>query len=478
MCGQLNREGLLCSKCKAGYGLDLYSRSSSCVPCSGYSHWKWILYFVLLLTPLTIFFLIVIIFNVRATSPPFTAFVLFCQLFTNMHRMNPSPYNRIYIENYISPYVYKPVFTVIDVWSLDFFRNQLVCPICVRNNLSNIQVLIIELIPPVYIFILIVLTYMLIELHARNVHMIVQLWKPLNKCVAKLRRTYDPKASIFNAFATFLLLSYSSVLVVGFHSTFNVKIYTSSPPTIYRLYYDPNKPISSKLPHFIPVIILLAILTVSPILILILYPIKRIRKIFFLLCCKDIRCLKSFVDAFQGHYKDGTNGTHDYRAMASFQFIIRAVLVYNHWKDDDTYMLPIVTRLRDNIIVLICLSVGYLIIQPYKKKYMNTIEGLLYSIAAILLMLLGGFKFRQDAPHYALMYLILVFILLPSLIIMAIFAKRLTNMMSRSKSLSNIHRNLKNCLFKKKGSADAPVMIQESLPHRLTCPNEYTALLQ
>ena len=79
MCGQLNREGLLCSKCKAGYGPDLYSRSSSCVPCNGYSHWKWILYFVLLLTPLTIFFLIVIIFNVRATSPPFTAFVLFCQ---------------------------------------------------------------------------------------------------------------------------------------------------------------------------------------------------------------------------------------------------------------------------------------------------------------------------------------------------------------------------------------------------------------
>ena len=108
---------------------------------------------------------------------------------------------------------------------------------------------------------------------------------------------------------------------------------------------------------------------------------------------------------------------------------------------------------------------------------MNTIEGLLYSIAAILLMLLGGFKFRQDAPHYTLMYLILVFILLPSLIIMAIFAKRLTNTMSRSKSLSNIHRSLKNCLSKKKGSADAPVMIQESLPHRLTCPNEYTALL-
>ena len=123
MCGQLNREGLLCSKCKAGYGPDLYSRSSSCVPCNGYSHWKWILYFVLLLTPLTIFFLIVIIFNVCATSPPFTAFVLFCQLFTNIYKLNPYPYVGMYINNVISPYVYKLVFTVIDVWSLDFFRH-------------------------------------------------------------------------------------------------------------------------------------------------------------------------------------------------------------------------------------------------------------------------------------------------------------------------------------------------------------------
>ena len=34
ICGQLKREGLLCSKCKKGYGPDLYSRKSNCVRCS------------------------------------------------------------------------------------------------------------------------------------------------------------------------------------------------------------------------------------------------------------------------------------------------------------------------------------------------------------------------------------------------------------------------------------------------------------
>ena len=107
---------------------------------------------------------------------------------------------------------------------------------------------------------------------------------------------------------------------------------------------------------------------------------------------------------------------------------------------------------------------------------MNTIEGLSYSYAAILLMLLEEFKFMLDAPHYVLMYSMLVFILLPSLIIMATFAKRLTNMMSQSKCLSKFHQRLKNCLFKRKGSSDAPIAIEENLPHRLTSPNEYTPL--
>ena len=223
MCGQLKREGLLCSKCKKGYGPDLYSRRSNRVRCSKKTLWMWILYLAVLLTPLTIFFFIVIIFNVCATSPPFTAFILYCQIFTNMYEMSPYPHTEIFVYNYISPYVYKLVFTVIDIWSLDFFRH-LIPPFCVSSSLSNTHVLMLELIPPFYIFILIVLTYVLIELHARNVCVIVQLWRPFHKCVAKLRRSYDPKASIFNALATFTLISFSNILFIGSHFIFSISL--------------------------------------------------------------------------------------------------------------------------------------------------------------------------------------------------------------------------------------------------------------
>ena len=280
MCGQLKREGLLCSKCKKEYGPDLYSRKSNCVRCSEKTLWMWILYLAVLLTPLTIFFLIVIIFNVRATSPPFTAFVLYCIIFTIMYKMNPYPFTRMYIDNYINPCAYKLVFTVIDIWSLDFFRH-LVPPFCVSSSLSNTHVLMLELLPPFYILVLIVLTYVLIELHARNVCVIVQLWRPFHKCVAKLRRSYDPKASIFNAFATFTLLSFSNILFVGSHFICTIKIYSSSYNFISMLYYDPGEPPAKDMPYFVPVIILLTGFTLFPILLLCLYPISGVCEEYF-----------------------------------------------------------------------------------------------------------------------------------------------------------------------------------------------------
>ena len=147
MCGQLNRDGLLCSKCKAGYGPALYSRIWKCEKCNNRQYLMWTLYLFLELTPLTVFFIIVIIFNIRDTSPPFTAYILYCQYFTNLFYC--SVFFRIYILKLVHPVIYKSVFTVIDVWSLDFFRH-IIPQFCMDERLTNIHVLLIELLPPLY----------------------------------------------------------------------------------------------------------------------------------------------------------------------------------------------------------------------------------------------------------------------------------------------------------------------------------------
>ena len=275
-CGQLNREGLLCSKCMAGHGLALLSTNWMCAECNDKnSYLMWILYLLLVLVPPTIFFFIVVIFNVCVTSPPFTAYVFYCQFFTELFKT--SPYFSTSVVNYINPYVHKLVFTVIDIWSLDFFRH-LIPPFCVHSTLTISHYIFLDLIPIVYLLFLVVLTYVLIELHARNTYVIVLLWKPFNKCVSKVRRSFDPKASIFNAFSTFILLSLSKVLFLT--SRF---FYTSSYSCL-SYYYDPTKPSLSHTHYYLLVITLL----IACLLYFFYYTLSSAFEDFFILSVADV----------------------------------------------------------------------------------------------------------------------------------------------------------------------------------------------
>ena len=76
-CSALNRKGLLCSECHDGYGPAVYAFANECIKCHGSAFGQWMLYLCVVLFPVTIFYVIVIIFNIQATSPPFAACVCF-----------------------------------------------------------------------------------------------------------------------------------------------------------------------------------------------------------------------------------------------------------------------------------------------------------------------------------------------------------------------------------------------------------------
>ena len=472
MCGDLNRHGLLCSKCKAGYGPSLYSRTWKCEKCNDNKQYlMWILYLLLELIPLTIFFIIVIIFNVRATSPPFTAYVFYCQYFTILFQTDN--YFRLFVINYINPYVYKLVFTVIDVWSLDFLR-LVIPPFCVSSSLTNMQVLFFGLIPALYPFLLIFITYIFIELHARNVYVVIQLWKPFHKCFVKVRRSYDSKASIFNSFSTLLLLSFSKIFFIGSHSFYTTGVIKYPNGTqdneIHAAYYDPNLPEPVLLPYLIPSMILLALFTLTPTLFLFLHPIKIYRKFLVFICCKDLRCLQSFLDTFQGHYKDGTNGTRDYRAMAGLQLVCRVIILMAHgWHESNEQRIILITYKNSFLIII---SMSYFIFQPCKKNYMNTIEGSLYSIAAIVSNLLFYLLDSNHPGNVFNIYLVLFLIFVPSLVVLALFIYSLLIKIPFCKS----HITLLNEYLLKLQERNT-ISDEDEFPHRITASDEYAPLI-
>jgi len=74
----------------------------------------------------------------------------------------------------------------------------------------------LEYIEAFYPLILILLTYICIKLHDHNFRPVVLLWKPFHRSFVFFRRNWDSEACVINAFATFLLLSFSKVLFVSF----------------------------------------------------------------------------------------------------------------------------------------------------------------------------------------------------------------------------------------------------------------------
>ena len=126
----------------------------------------------------------------------------------------------------------------------------------------------------------------------------------------------------------------------------------------------------------------------------------------FLLCLYPTKCCKItcqricsarqrnaiflFMDAFQGHYKDGTGGTYDYRSASCIGFVIRFVvclsLIFGQSK---SYSKHFVEGVLPNLIIS---SLFYALIQPCRKQYMNVVEALLYSTAAVVLVYTESLK--------------------------------------------------------------------------------------
>ena len=241
-CGSYNRQGVLCSECKPGYGPAVYAFSSQCAKCDGSGISRWTLYLFLVFFPITVFYAVVIIFNIRAAVPPFIAFILMCQTYCMIDqvyvplKMKLNTANSLFI-------VIQIVRTLCGFWNLDFFR-YILPSFCVSDRLSYPQAINLEYIHVVYPLFLILVTFVCIELHARNCSMLIIIWKPFHKCFTRVRRSWDPRASIVNAFSTFLLLNFSKLVTIATYYLVDTELtiingHTLAVNTQITLYLDP-----------------------------------------------------------------------------------------------------------------------------------------------------------------------------------------------------------------------------------------------
>ena len=238
-----------------------------------------------------------------------------------------------------------------------------------------------------YPIFLILLTYVCIKLHDNNFRPVVWLWKPFHRHFVHFRRSWDSKASIINAFTTFLLLSFSKILFVSFTLLYTFHIYYPWHRTHFGekcvLYYDPTVECHTQENSIFAAIAgcVLVIFIISPTILLILYPTRLFRR--FITCCGFRRwhALHIFVESFQGQYKDGTNGTHDFR-MVSASFLILRILDLVSFLKSHHPSSWISSDLR--CVLFVSAACFYAVMRPYKSNFRNNIDFLILILLGML----------------------------------------------------------------------------------------------
>ena len=215
-CGGTGRTGQLCGQCMDGHSPPVYSYYPQCVKCTSETS-NWPRYLAVSLLPTTVFFIALLVFRFRATSPLLNGYILFCQIITSppLQRLIAYKIRENHYENTGVGYLAYIYLGCIGIWNLDFFRLAYT-PFCLHPNTSTLKVLSLDYIIAAYPLALIILTYTLVRLHYNNCRLVVWLWRPFISCFDRCRRQWDIQNSLVDAFATFLLLSYVKFLSVTF----------------------------------------------------------------------------------------------------------------------------------------------------------------------------------------------------------------------------------------------------------------------
>ena len=126
LCFPLHRRGQLCGACEENYTLPVYSYYLGCVKCEDYEY-GWLKFVAAAFVPLTVFYILVIIFRTSGTSSTLNGFVLVSQIIgapSIIHEI--FSYNQASGDYYISSFSQLGINTgiaIYAVWNLDFFRS-------------------------------------------------------------------------------------------------------------------------------------------------------------------------------------------------------------------------------------------------------------------------------------------------------------------------------------------------------------------
>lgn len=472
VCGPYNRRGQLCGQCLPDHAPAVYSYSLKCVPCRAeYFYRNLLKYLAISFIPLTVFYMVVILFRVAVTSGPMVAYVLLSQMVGSPILIRLLSQPRYSTTAHLGV-VEKFGITTYSIWNLEVMR--IIMPeFCLHPRMTTLDMLVLDYLIGIYPMVLVLLTYLAVSLHDRSA-LVVRFWAPFYTCFSCIRKEWNIRGSLVQGFATFTVLSYVKILNVSFDILTPVYVTTVNGTKSLFLYYAGNVAFFSKehLLYACLAIVAFGLLNLLPVILLLLYPTRKFRRLLELLKLHT-QLTYSFMDAFQGCYK---YRPLDCRYFAGLYLLLRIIqLICFSIVKDPSYL-----GFTGFLLLITGMLVVY--IKPYKNDTHNKID-------TFFLMLFSGGHFIYLFYTYKSVLeipsnettLMLVSVVFAGVVLFSLPLYGLGFFIQHA--LPNTTKDKILQYFSKlRSRAQQPTGLEEdaqyeSLPHRMENLNEYTSLI-
>ena len=384
ICKPQNRMGRLCGECIDGYCISADFLIFRCIKSSPQQVNGVLILILSKYLPLTFFLCIIMFFNISLVNGPLNSFILFSQVLDAM-----DVYSSGKIAN--SPNGGKQLVTVCNflygIWNLNFLE-MLIPPFCIFDSKSALPIITLEYISALHTLIVLVILFIIAprvkeKLFTSNDRSCCRCRAAVKKCYEryihlKKSANYRQGESI-SALTTLLVLCYVKLMAI------TTEIITPS------VLYGPGSKVQISVvwldgtlgymdgahgKYAAVAFICLVTFVLIPPLLLLAYPYlpmlmnklnvhnKYVEKIFIAPLDKYV----PFFDAFQSCYKN------EYRFFAALYFIYRIITLCISSQAQSIESQYLGQSIFYTVILLLhCLC------QPYKKRWLNIIDGLIFA---------------------------------------------------------------------------------------------------
>ena len=388
ICGRIHRTGILCGGCEDGYGTAVNSETYDCVPCNNTNTAANATYYVLsVYLPLTILFVVIILFNIRLTTGPANAFIIYSQVLSSTFILDAEgqiPLNTITKNSTVTRDLLTAYKLPYGIFNLEFIEN-VISPFCLGSKLNTLDVIALDYFVALFPLLMIIIIVSFIKLKSCFTNLLLMLTRHqparIQSCLNRKWRIGD---GFVHPFAAFLLLSYNKFCLISLYLVSHQSFYDENGSKIApdRVYFAGNYTSTDReyiLKYRLPAGIILATFVAIPPLLLLEYPVKWLEW-----CISKVECLWRFypvdkvhilLDTFQGCYRNKM------RFFAGLYFLFRLILYVPYILTETWNQQFIAQQITCTVfIVLIALC------RPYtkEKEFFNYVDILMFTNLSIL----------------------------------------------------------------------------------------------